>query len=421
MRPRAAPQLLALVAALGALGLTRPAAALEPPAPPARVSVLTMGPGDHPFTRFGHDALLLEWDGAGATGARDIVYNFGTFELAGVSGALDFMTGQFRYWLSASTLKRTLRTYGAAQRSLVAQELALSEGERSELATLLEQNALPEHRYYDYDYYRDNCATRLRDVLDRVLGGALQRSAPGPARLTFRQHTLRLVAGTPWLYGGLDFALGSGTDRPATRWEELFLPQELHDALAQASRQQGGISVPLVRSERRLLQAQRARVPRDPPETRPTFAAAGALLGLAGFGLARGAARRRALLAGYVTVLAALGLACGLLGCALASFWFSRHWAAQANYSLLLCPPWAFLLAIYALRLFRRKPGAERGLALCLASLTLLGAVALALTFVRTGGYENQRLPLAFLPLWSGLLAGGWRAGRSRAVPGATQ
>jgi hypothetical protein len=64
---------------------------------------------------------------------------------------------------------------------------------------------------------------------------------------------LRLVGDTTWLYAGLDVALGAATDQPTTRWDELFLPQELHDALASTERQLDGKTLPLVRAERRSL------------------------------------------------------------------------------------------------------------------------------------------------------------------------
>src|SRR6185436_13979893 len=172
MRPRRLPSWVALAAAL-LLALF--GARAEAQQPPARVSVLTMGPGDHPFTRFGHNAILLEWaDG------RNAVYNFGTFEFDGVKGAEDFMAGRFRYWLSVGSLDRTVAAYHAERRSLTAQELALSRAERERLAAALADNALPEHRYYDYDYYRDNCSTRVRDVIDRLLDGQLRRGVTGP-------------------------------------------------------------------------------------------------------------------------------------------------------------------------------------------------------------------------------------------------
>ena len=102
---------------------------------PTRVSLLTMGPGDHPFARFGHTALLLEW------GDHTRVYNFGTFFFDGLQGVKDFMAGRFRYWLSVSDLQRTLAHYQAEERSLIAQDLDLTRKQALQLARLLEENA----------------------------------------------------------------------------------------------------------------------------------------------------------------------------------------------------------------------------------------------------------------------------------------
>ncbi|HEY6077498.1 MAG TPA: DUF4105 domain-containing protein [Polyangiaceae bacterium] len=380
----------------------RSAAAAEAP---ARVSVLTMGPGAHPFTRFGHDALLLEWQGAG--GQRDLVYNFGTFAFRGVQGVSDFMTGRFRYWLSVSTLERTRETYGEAGRSLVAQELELDADQRAQLAEALALNALPARRYYDYDYYRDNCATRLRDVLDQTLGGQLQRGVSGAGRLTFRQHTLRLVGSSPSLYFGLDLALGSTTDRPISRYEELFLPGELHDELARATIERAGQRLPLVRGERRLLESAQPALPADPPDTRASFAGAGLLLGALGAVLGRGAARARALRVAFGSWSAVLGLSAGLVGCVLAGFWaLSKHWAAYRNYSLLLCPPWALWLGVCGVALALGRPRARARLEVAAAVLAGSSALALLLSSFPGAGPAGQELPLAFLPLWLGMLLG---------------
>lgn len=388
----------------------RSAAAAEPP---TRVSVLTMGPGAHPFTRFGHDALLLEWQSAGEQ--RDLVYNFGTFAFRGPRGVADFMAGRLRYWLSVSTLESTRHSYGAAGRSLVAQELELDAAQRAELAEALALNALPERRYYDYDYYRDNCATRLRDVLDRVLDGQLQRGVHGLGRLTFRQHTLRLVSGDPALYLGLDLALGSATDRPITRYEELFLPGELHEELARATVERDGRALPLVRREQRLLESARAPLPAEPPDMRMSFAGAGLLLGALGAALGRGAARATALRVAFGAWSAVLGLSAGFIGCVLAGFWgLSKHWAAHRNYSLLLCPPWALWLGVCGVALALGRPRARGRLELTAAVLTGSSALALALSSWPQPGFAGQELPLVFLPLWLGVLLGaklGARAG----------
>jgi hypothetical protein len=381
------------------------------------VSVLTMGPGEHPFTRFGHDALLLEWQGPG--GGRSLVYNFGTFEFRGLSGVVDFMAGRFRYWLSVSTLERTTESYGAAGRSLVAQQLELDARQRSELAAALADNALPQHRYYDYDYYRDNCTTRLREALDRVLGGSLRRSVSGPGRFTYRQHTLRLLADAPWVYLGLDLALGAATDLPITRYQELFLPGELHDELARVTVERDGRSLPLVRHEHRLLTGKFPAPPAAPPDRRWSFLGVGLLLGAVGAALGRAGERRRALRLAFAGWAGLLGVAAGLLGCVFAAFWMlSKHWAAYRNYSLLLCPPWALWLGVCGVMLALGRPRAHSWLRGTAASLTGTSALALLLSAMPASGHASPELALAFFPLWLGVWFGGARHKKVSASPG---
>jgi hypothetical protein len=371
---------------------------------PSRVSVMTMGPGEHPFTRFGHNAILLEWDGEGPR--RNAVYNFGTFAFDGVQGIADFMAGRFRYWLSVGTLESALRSYGAAQRSLTVQELRLTPAERATLAEKLASNARPEHRFYDYDYYRDNCSTRVRDALDELLGGQLAQSVKGSGSLTFRQHTLRLLGDAPLIYAGLDVALGAATDQPTTRWEELFLPQELHDALAHATRQLDGQEVPLVVSERQLLSSRYPLPPRQPPARRAWFAALGVSLGLVFAALGSAARTRPALRVAFGLWSALCGAVLGLLGCVFAWFWlFSKHWAAYQNHALLGCPPWALALAVLGIAVAMNRRHAPRYLRRVVASGALASG-ALLLLALPAAGREGLRLALFFVPLWSGWLFG---------------
>ena len=398
------------------LALLVPAHAHAAAPPPTRVSVLTMGPGDHPFTRFGHNAILLEWDRDGYT--RTQVYNFGTFEFDGLQGVSDFMAGRFRYWLSVTNLETTVRAYSAANRSLIAQELELTADERIELARALVENARPEHRYYDYDYYRDNCSTRVRDAIDRVVGGELRRGVVGPGHFTFRQHTLRLVGDTPWLYFGLDIALGAPTDRPTTHWDELFLPQELHDALGHAQRVLGAERVPLVKSERSLLRANRPPLPGAPAAAWLAYLGCGTGLGLLFAGLGWGAAQKRFGRVVFGAVTALCGASFGLLGTALAIFWASKHWAAHANPSLLGCPPWSLALVALggASALGRGGTRAARRLRLVLtaslASSLVLLVLALALGLANHG-HESLRMAALFVPLWAGFCWGARLASRA--------
>jgi Domain of unknown function (DUF4105) len=393
-----------------AFGLSAPAAQADL-GPPARVSVLTMGPGDAAFARFGHDAILLEWPSE----HRALVYNFGTFAFNGLQGVEDFMAGRFRYWLSVSSLDRTLGSYRRQKRSMVAQELVLSEKERLSLAESLEDNALPEHRYYDYDYYYDNCATRVRDAIDRVIGGDLGRKLKDtPGRLTFREHTERLTADAGWLYFGLDLALGPLTDRAITRWNELFVPSELHDALSHATRTEGDREFSLVRAEHVLLSADRPPIRPVPPFRVPLFLAIGSALGAGLSLLGRAARSQRAARAAFGIVTALTGLVLGLLGSVFGVFWaFTKHWSAYRNENMLLCPPWALALLVFGVGLaLGRARSMRHGHQLITLSL-LTSSLALVLALIPKFAQDNTRTVALFAPIWLGLYAGSaWLSGQ---------
>jgi hypothetical protein len=390
-----------VVLGLALLGVSNPAAAQL--GPPDRISVLTMGPGDHPFARFGHNAILAEWPRE----RRTLVYNFGTFAFDGMNGVRDFMNGHFRYWLSVSTLPRTLAFYSRQRRGIVAQELELDAHQRAALADALEQNAEPEKREYDYDYYRDNCSTRVRDAVDQVVAGELSRQIKNkPGRLSFREHTERLTAGVPWLYFALDLALGPLTDRPTQRWEELFIPSELHDALATVTLANEP-SRHLVRAERVLLEDPRPPLLRDPPSRAPFFAAAGLALGALLLALGHFAVRSRAARAAFGLLTAFSGLLLGLLGCVFCFFWFfTKHWSAYRNENILVCPPWALPLVVLGLGVASGRWRESPRLKWLFAAVASGAALALLFALVPGFGQDNTRIAGLFGPLWIGAYLG---------------
>src|SRR5260221_2928184 len=218
------------------------------------ISLLTMSPGDHPFSRFGHDALLVQNRRTGSA----LVYNYGTFAFDSPWLIVDFLRGSFRYWLSVAPLDAVMLQYARQSRSIVAQELRLSPRERRGVADFLAWNARPENRYYRYDYYRDNCATRVRDVIDRAVSGRLRDVARGRARMTLRQHTLRLTADDRPLYLGLDLAMGDLIDQPITVWDEMFLPARVQEVVRLVRVPGPDGDQPLIRSEHTILDAHRA-------------------------------------------------------------------------------------------------------------------------------------------------------------------
>lgn len=384
------------VAAPTHAGPSRPAASAPGPRV-ATVAVLTFGPGDETFSKFGHDAIWVH-DPAQPASRRDLVYNYGTFRFDSPWLILDFLKGKLSYWLSVGTLERTLASYRAANRSVSAQELALSEDQVRALTAFLRDNVKPENASYRYDYYRDNCATRIRDVVDRHLAGKLRAASSGPARLTYREHTRRLTVGAPVLFFALDLALGPLIDRPVSEWDEMFLPARVEAKLDQLTTERGQ---PLVRRRLTLFEANRPPALQDAPGFRWGWLLLGCLIGGTLFALAR--VERGWSRAAVAMGLGALGLLAGMLGLLLLVLWLlTDHEVTYWNQNVLLCPVWALALPALARGFARRSPR-HAGLMMRLVGAAAVSALlALFLRVALPGSQQTGPALSFFLPQWLG-------------------
>lgn len=193
------------------------------------VSLLTCGPGDEFYTTFGHTALRV----CDTTIGLDIVYNYGTFSFSdGWKFYLRFARGDMRYRLSRYSMEGFLNEYFSEGRWVEEQILDLSLQERNNLLQMLEFNYLPEYRYYQYDFFRDNCATRVRDMicnaLDHRQWAGEMGKLPAKGNLSYRQLLYPYMEqNLLWWRFGLDVILGYNIDKPRSTWEYMFAPNEL--------------------------------------------------------------------------------------------------------------------------------------------------------------------------------------------------
>ncbi len=337
----AATGLLALM-----LVLVAPArgSAQAPPGTNLQVFLMTMGPGADIEERFGHNAVWIR----DTVAHVDLVYNYGMFSFGRnftdlIAFGARFAMGPPLYWLGYDDLDGTLQLYRSVKRNLTAQELNLTSAQRADLADRLAVNAVETNRYYLYDYFRDNCSTRVRDILDLELGGALKRATLGkPAEGTLRFHTLRSIANDKLLFVGIDAAFGPWVDRPIDQWDEMFLPAKVQQRVRELTVVgPAGTEVPLVKREISLLDMNAYHVESAPPKWGAAFFAISLLVA----GLVRLAqARGRVALVGRV-VGGAWMLLMGLGGLMLLFFWiFTAHIDTWANRHLLLLSPIALAL-----------------------------------------------------------------------------
>jgi hypothetical protein len=368
-------RLLALLVGVIVVALAaRPAPAQQPGAS-LRISVITIGPGVEVWERFGHNAIMVEDRRSGE--AR--WYNYGMFDFGAADFWPRFLKGDMRYWMQGGDVRTELGAYIQSNRTVWVQELDLEPAQRLELQQFLEWNALPENKYYHYDYFYDNCSTRVRDALDRVMGGAIKTQTDSiPAGTSFRAETRRLTESSLPVYIGIELGLGSPTDRPISRYEEMFLPMALHEHLRQvALTNADGTTRPIVRAERTLFVSTAPPPPAMPPTWWPWFLLGGVIVG--GALVAMGAVLATSALArtGFVLVGGAWALFAGLGGLVLAALWgLTDHNATYANENLLQLCPLALLLAFYlrkvAWRAREPQPIAAR-IALVIALSSLAG------------------------------------------------
>lgn len=250
------------------------------------VSVLTFENGAVLWERFGHNALVVTDTLRGESRA----YNWGVFDFDQPNFLARFLTGDTRYWLAVYPTRAMLDAYVREDRTARHQVLALTPVQRAALAEYVEWNALEENRYYRYDYYLDNCSTRVRDAIDRVLGGALARGladVPDTPR-TWREETARVTDGDWPPFAGIHVALGRNADRPLTRWHEGFIPMQLAEHLGTvAVADDNGGTRPLVTRDTVVYQARRAPLPPRAPDRRGAALLLGALLAGALVAIAR--------------------------------------------------------------------------------------------------------------------------------------
>ncbi|HZX81587.1 MAG TPA: DUF4105 domain-containing protein, partial [Lysobacter sp.] len=208
--------------------LLAPLAAFAAP----RIGVVTMQPGEVFWERFGHDAIVVADPATGAATS----YNYGFFDPTEPDFVGNFVRGVMRYRLVALPFEDDMATYDAEGRGVSIQWLRLADAQAEALAAALAENAKPENAAYGYDYFRDNCATRVRDMLDRALGGALHRQLAGRSHgSSYRSESVRLASPAPWMWLGFDLGLGPRADRPLSLWDEAFVPMRLADALREVS------------------------------------------------------------------------------------------------------------------------------------------------------------------------------------------
>ena len=211
----------------------------------SHISLITCDPGDELYSIFGHSAIRVFDDSL----RINEVYNYGTFDFNTPNFYLKFANGKLDYMLSAYNFKYFLPAYFREKRGVTEQLLNLTKDEKQRLYDALETNRLPQNKFYRYDFFFDNCATRIRDIVLASVKGETGYTKKDTLNMTFRDMLHLYLNRQPWTRDGIDIILGSKIDRKVTVWESMFLPDYLKDYFLNVNIKSDGKVRPLVENE----------------------------------------------------------------------------------------------------------------------------------------------------------------------------
>lgn len=192
----------------------------------AQISLLTCSPGEELYSLFGHSAFRVR----DPQKHIDLVYNYGTFAF-NEDFYFNFSMGRLNYRLSIQPFPNFMYEYDYYERGVVEQVLDLDSAQVQKIYEFLNWNFLPENRYYLYDFFYDNCSSKLGDVLEENLGpGLVWADLKEESEPSFRQLIDRYLIYHPWGDFGIDLGLGLPCDKVPNAKEYTFLPDKLMEA-----------------------------------------------------------------------------------------------------------------------------------------------------------------------------------------------
>ena len=332
----------------------------------AKFYVLTCSPGDEAYSLYGHTGLRY----CNPEKDIDIVFNYGYFDFNSPNFAWRFILGETDYMVGAVSYDLFCQEYINRGSAVYSQELALTPEQTRELYYLLAENCRPANRVYRYNYFYNNCTTKLRDKIEQVVG-TLVYDAPAQYP-TFRDALNAMLSNHPWYAFGINMMLGADIDRSATARELQFIPANyMNDLMACYIVKADGERIPLV--EDNVVACESAENHRAARSNATPFNVALLLL-LATFIIMSCEVRKKMTFWGFdVLLMTVQGLAgCLLLFMAL----FSKHPAVGNNWLLLLLNPLALvLMPIYVCRIRKHKPLTVAWVQVAMAVLFFVSAI----------------------------------------------
>ncbi len=301
-----------------------------------RISLLTCGVGEQVWETFGHTGIRVI-DSNRRDDMRDVVFNYGTFDGYDKDFEIKFMKGKLLYYLSVYPYNDFLQEYREGNKSVVEQILLLDKKQNEYFLSLLVENAKPENKYYKYDFFFDNCATRIRNIFPKTFEGNFvfgQTIAPS-SHPSFRDIINEYFYKKHWIRIGVNLLLGSKIDREMTSSEIMFLPDYLSMGIKDATVNKQKVSTDTVT----LLSGS----PHEKAGINEPFIVFCIVFALTLLGFSINKLRILGRIMSFLLLFIT-----GIMGCVLLIMWFgTNHQTCANNFNLLWLLPTNLILAFF--------------------------------------------------------------------------
>jgi hypothetical protein len=217
--------------------------------PKAKIYVLTCSPGEELYQVFGHTAFFIQ------DSARHffMVYHYGTFNFSDPNFYLNFIRGRLNYMLGLEYYIDFINEYTIDKRNVYMTELNLSYEKKNEIYKFLTWKSQPENRYYKYDFFMDNCATRVRGVIEKFYGDSLIYPQNYKIKKTYRQAITPYLRPMPWTRFGINLLLGLPADKKLDFRSAMFLPDYIDTVYSKSTLNINGKIEPVFKNRTTLI------------------------------------------------------------------------------------------------------------------------------------------------------------------------
>ena len=191
-----------------------------------KISVLTIGEGTELVDAFGHTAIRVK----DLELKNDLVFNFGVYDFNSPNFYSNFVEGRPEYKLGIQNYDNAIQNYIRQKRYIVEHKLNLDQNSTKIIIDfLIEKSNDP---YYIYDYFRDNCTTRIADiVIDKTDNKFKDDKLESKANLSYRDLIHAKINENSWAAVGIDLCLGAIIDKKINTRETFFLPENFMNYL----------------------------------------------------------------------------------------------------------------------------------------------------------------------------------------------